>query len=371
MNAPRQGAVEAGRIVDVEATLLSFAVDPPFRAAVGVFPSVEIVLTELRTAGGVHGVGYAFAFRRDDAVALAGLVRSLGARLAGRDAVAVAANWQWMWREVAFLGQTGAASGAIAALDLCGWDVLGKCAGLPLHRLLGGARESIPSYGSGGSLALATHDLVREMEGFVAAGHRAVKLKLGHGRSADLARITAVRHALGSETRLIVDGNQQWDAKAARAMADALAPFEPWWLEEPIPAADLEGYAELRAASRVPIATGETNFGAREFDRLLARRGADILMPNLQRVGGITPWLGIAAAAALRDVPIASHVFAEVNAHLLCAIPNGLTLEMVPWWPRLFVETLTVEDGMVRPPQGAGLGLTPDRDLVARHRARD
>ena len=167
--------------------------------------------------------------------------------------------------------------------------------------------------------------------------------------------------------RVIVDANQQWTAKQTVAMADALAEHDPWWLEEPVPAASLEACAEARVGSRVAIATGETNFGARDFDRMLALRAADIYMPNLQRVGGITPWRTIAAACELRDVPVASHVSAEVNVHLLCAIPNGLTLEVVPWWPRLFVESLRVEDGAIRPPDGPGLGLTLDPDVLARH----
>jgi L-alanine-DL-glutamate epimerase-like enolase superfamily enzyme len=368
LSAPTAPPPGNERIIEVAPTLLSFPVDPPFRAAVGVFPTVEVVLTEVRTAGGVLGVGYAFAFRREDAVALAGLARDLGTRLLGCDALAVKANWLYMWRTVAFLGQAGAASAAIAAIDIALWDILGKRAGLPLYRLLGAARESIPTYGSGGSLAVDTAELVREMESFIAAGHRAVKLKLGRGRGADIERVGAVRHALGDAARIIVDGNQQWTGKEALAMADALAPLEPWWLEEPMLATNMEAYADVRAASRVPIATGETNFGARDFDRLLELRGADILMPNLQRVGGITPWCTIAAASALRDVPIASHVFTEINAHLLCAIPNALVLEMVPWWPRLFVERLTIEDGCVRPPQDAGLGLTLDPGVLAKHR---
>jgi L-alanine-DL-glutamate epimerase-like enolase superfamily enzyme len=354
-------------IVAIVSTLLSFPLNPPFRAAIRVFPTVEIALARVRTASGAEGVGYAFAFDRDDAATLASLIANLGTQLVGSNALAPVANWRRLWQSLTFLGQSGAGSSAMAAIDIALWDILGKVAGLPLYRLLGAARESIPSYGSGGSLAQDTAALVAEMEGYVAAGHRAVKFKLGHGKSRDVERLAAVRSAVGNEVRIIVDGNQQWTGKEALAMADALAPYEPWWLEEPIAASNLTAYAELRAASRIPIATGETNFGAGEFDRMLALRAADIVMPNLQRVGGITPWRSIAAACDLRDVPIASHVYAEFNVHLLCSIPNALTLEMVPWWPRLFVETLAIDDGMVRPPQGPGLGLTLDTTQVERH----
>lgn len=355
-------------IVDVAAMLLSFPLDPPFRAAVRSFPAVDVVLMQLRTAGGLEGLGYAFAFNREDAVALLHYATSLAPRLVGRNALDVVANWHHLHDGLAFVGAAGAATGALAAMDIASWDILGRAAGLPLYRLLGAARESIATYGSGGSLALDTAALVAEMEGHVAAGHRAVKFKLGHGRGADVARLAAVRASVGDGVRIIVDGNQQWQPKDALAMAEALAPHSPWWLEEPLPAAWCEAYAELRRASPVPIATGETNYGAAELGRLVHERGADILMPNLQRAGGITPWRTIAAACELARIPVASHVYAEVSAHLLCAIPNGLVLEMVPWWPRLFVETLAVNDGVALPPQGPGLGLSLDPDAIARHR---
>jgi L-alanine-DL-glutamate epimerase-like enolase superfamily enzyme len=355
-------------IRSVEVDVLSFALDPPFRAAIRTFPSVEIVLARVGTDAGLEGHGHAFAFGRDDAATLAGLTAALGARLEGRDARGVEANWRAMWDALVFLGQSGAGLAAMAAIDLALWDILGKASGQPLHRLLGGARTAIPVYGSGGSLALSTAELAAEVAGHAEAGHRAVKIKLGHGREGDRARLAAVRDAVGPHVRIIADANQQWTPKQAVASAAALADFDLWWLEEPVPAARIEDCAVVRAAVPMAIATGETNFGAAEFERMLALGAADILMPNLQRLGGITPWRKVAAAAELRGIPVASHVFPGINAHLMCAVPNGLTLEIVPWWPHPFEEPLRIEDGHAAPPEGPGLGLTPDRAMIARHR---
>lgn len=365
---PIHSTGNAPRVRSVEVDVLSFPLDRPFRAAIRIFPSVEIVLVRIGTDAGLTGCGQAFAFGRDDAAAVAGLVASLGARLDGLDARAVEAAWRTMGDALVFLGRSGAGLAAMAAIDVALWDILGKASGQPLHRLLGGARASVPVYGSGGSLALSTGELAAEAAGHAAAGYPAVKIKLGHGLAGDRERLAAVRDAVGSEMRIIADANQQWTPKQAVAAAAALADLGLWWLEEPVPAARIEASAAVRAAAPMEIATGETNFGAEEFDRMLALGAADILMPNLQRLGGITPWRKVAAAAELRGIPIASHVFAGINAHLMCAVPNGLTLEIVPWWPHPFQEPLRIEGGLATPPEGPGLGLTPDPAAIARHR---
>jgi L-alanine-DL-glutamate epimerase-like enolase superfamily enzyme len=364
--AETQATVEL-RVDSVDVAVLSFPLAKPFRAAVRIIPTVDLVLAQVR-AGGIEGVGYAFAFGRDEAVALAGLVRLLGPRLVGADALAVEAAWAMLWRSLALLGQAGAGVSALAALDIALWDIRGKALNAPLHRLLGGARARIPTYGSGGSLDADTAELAAEMGGYAAAGFPAVKLKLGHGLAGDRARLAAVRRAVGDGVRVIVDGNQQWTAKQAIGHARALADLDIWWLEEPVPAVRIADCAAVRAAVPMAVATGETNFTPAECRALIDAGAADILMPNLQRVGGITPWRKVAAAAELADLAIASHVYAEINVHLMCAVPNALTLEVVPWWPRMFHETLDLVDGHAVPPDRPGLGVTVDPAVVAAHR---
>ena len=171
---------------------------------------------------GSPGVGYAFAFGKEEATALAAMVRLLAPRLVGSDALAIEAAWAGLWRSLALLGQAGAGVSALAALDIALWDLKGKALNLPLHRLLGGARTRIPTYGSGGSLDNDARALAAEMAGYAAAGHPAVKLKLGHGLAGDRARLAEVRRAVGDAVQVIVDGNQQWTAKQAIAHARGL-----------------------------------------------------------------------------------------------------------------------------------------------------
>jgi L-alanine-DL-glutamate epimerase-like enolase superfamily enzyme len=353
-------------VARIDIDVLSFPLDPPFRAAVRLIPSVDCVLCRVATRDGIEGTGYAFAFGTDEARALAALARLLGDRLVGQDALATDAAWTRLWTSIALLGQPGAGVTALSALDMALWDIKGRALGIPLFRLLGAARSSVPTYGSGGSLGAEREALLREMEGYRDAGHGAVKMKLG--RPDDIERVRAVREALGEGTRIIVDATQHWTPKPALAMARALEPFGIWWLEEPVPAPRIDWCAQVCAASPIPIATGETNFTTDDFRRILDERAADILMPNLQRVGGITPWLKVAAAAAVAGIPVASHVSAEINSHLLCAIPNGLVLECVPWWPRLFSQPLELRDGHAFPPERPGFGFDLDPDVLARHR---
>lgn len=359
--ALRQDAVKRVRI-----DVLSFPQDPPFRAAVRLIPTVDCVICRVTTRDGIEGFGYAFAFGTDEAQALAALMRLLGERLKGRDAMASEAAYSHLWTSLELLGQPGAGVTALSALDIALWDIKGRTLGMPLFRLLGASRDSVETYGSGGSLGADTAALVREVEGYAAAGHTAVKIKLG--RSDDLERVQAVRTALGPSVRIIVDATQHYTPKEAIATARALERYGIWWLEEPVPARRIEWCAEVRAASPIPIATGETNFTTDDFRRLIGARGADILMPNLQRVGGITPWLRVAAAAAMEGLPVASHVSAEINVHLMCAIPNALTLECVPWWPRLFVQDLALREGRAIPPEGPGFGFDLDPDVIKSRR---
>lgn len=355
------------RIEHIELTRLAFPLKRPFRAAIRLIDSVDILLVRV-SAGGLVGHGYGFAFGAADLAPVLATARGLAPVLQDQDAARIEQHWQAMHRALALAGAGGPALAALSAFDIALWDLLGKTAGLPLVELLGAARERIPVYGSGGSLQLGTQDLVEEALQFAATGYRAFKFKAGHGVDADAARLAALRQALGADFQLIVDGNQQWSVKEALRAAQAFAPHGVRWLEEPVAAHDIEGCAAVRASAPMDIATGETNFGVHDGARLLRQQATDILMPNLQRVGGITGWRKLAAMAELHGIPVASHVYAEIGVHLMCAVPNGLTLEVLPWWPKLFKESLAVHDGHATPPRGPGLGVTLDPAVLAAHR---
>ena len=367
MPAPRGAAL---RIASVDAVPLRFPLVPAFRAAVRTIDSVDLVLVRVRDDAGLQGTGLAFAFGADDARPILELARSLGATRVGAPAIGVEAHVAAMRGALSLLGAGGPAIAAMGAIDLAMWDLAGRRAGLPLWRLLGGARDRVPAYGSGGSLALSTDALVAETQGFVRAGFRAVKIKAGLGADADAARLSALRAAFGPSLRIAIDANQQFSPKAAIRWARAIERFDPWWIEEPVRADDAAGHAAVRAAIAADVATGETLFGTADAARMIAAGGADVLMPNLQRVGGLTAWRTIAAAAELAGLRMAAHVHPEYQVHLMCAVPNAVALECWPGWPWLWQERLAPgAGGCIAPPDGPGRGLTPGGGPVAAHRA--
>jgi L-alanine-DL-glutamate epimerase-like enolase superfamily enzyme len=359
----------AVRIAAIDATPLRFALDPPFTAAVRVIDSVDLVLVRVRDTDGRQGIGTAFAFGSDDARPILEIARALGATRVGAAAVGVEAHASAMRASLALAGAGGPAIAALGAIDLALWDLTARRAGLPLWRLLGGARERVASYGSGGSLGLSIDGLLEETRRFVEAGHRAVKIKAGHGAVEDARRLAALRDAFGSALRIAVDANQQFTPKAAIRWARALEPWDPWWIEEPVRADDVTGHAEVRAAVSADLASGETLYGTADAARMIAARAVDVLMPNLQRVGGLTAWRKLAASAELAGIAMAAHVHPEVQVHLMCAVPGAVALECWPGWPWLWQESIAIADGFATPPDAPGLGFTLDEDRVRAHRA--
>ena len=359
--------VSPARIETFELTALSFPLNPPFRAAIRLIDTVDILLIRLRAGNGLMGCGYAFAFGPADLAPVLAGAKGLCSLLVGEDANKIERLWARMTRALALVGASGPMLAALSAIDIALWDLAGQACGRPVADMLGGARDAIPVYGSNGSLQLTVDELVTEASGFAQLGYPAYKFKIGTSLARDVDRVRAVREAVGPSFKLMADGTQQWSPKEAIRVAQALAPYDLWWLEEPVNAQDIEGCAEVRRAVPMNIATGETNFGVTESARLLQLGAADVLMPNLQRVGGITGWRKIAAMAEMHRIPMASHVYGEIGVHLMCGVPNALTLEVVPWWPKLFKESLAIKDGMASPPSRPGLGLTLDEALVEAH----
>ncbi len=362
------GSSEPVRIESFELTILSFPLNPPFRAAIRLIDTVDILLVQIRAGDGLTAHGYAFAFGAADLAPVLASAKGLTALLVGEDARKIERHWATMLRSLALVGASGATLAALSAIDIALWDLAGQSCGRSVADLLGGARDAIPVYGSNGSLQLDVNELVAEAVGFAQLGYPAYKFKVGASPARDLERVRAVRDAVGPSFKLIADATQQWSPKEAIRMAHALAAHDLWWLEEPVNAQDIDGCAEVRRAAPMNIATGETNFGVAESARLLRQHAADVLMPNLQRVGGITGWRKVAAMAELHGISMASHVYGEIGVHLMCGVPNALTLEVVPWWPKLFIETLNIEGGMGSAPARPGLGLTLDQAFVQAHR---
>jgi L-alanine-DL-glutamate epimerase-like enolase superfamily enzyme len=318
------------------------------------------VLAEIVTQGGARGISYAFAFSARDAAMIEACLTSVTDLAIDQDVIATEALWTKLWRSLAFVGRGGPALAALSLIDMAAWDAKARLASLSLHDLIGAAQPAIDAYGSSGSLALTPSELAAEMEGLVTSGYRAVKLKLDASPYVNVDRLREVRRVIGPDVTVFADGNQQWSEGEAVQAAICIECFHLGWLEEPVAADAVGALASVRRRISTPIATGETNFGPYDFQRMIASGAADILMPNLQRVGGITAWLRIAKAAELAGLRMASHVSHHFCLPLVAAIPNGMMLECVPWWPNPFEQDLSLVDGKVMPFEAPGFGLTWD-----------
>jgi L-alanine-DL-glutamate epimerase-like enolase superfamily enzyme len=249
---------------------------------------------------------------------------------------------------------------AIAAFDVALWDLKAKRAGLPLAKLLGAYRDGVRCYNtSGGFLSVAAEEAVANAQAALARGVGGIKLKVGHpDASVDLKRVELARQVLGDVVPLMVDANQQWDRPTALRMGRRLEPYNLVWIEEPLDAHDAEGHAELARQLDTPVATGEMLTSVAEHWRLLEAGAVDILQPDAPRVGGITPFMKVAALADHIGVPIAPHFAMELHLHLAAAQPRETWVEHFDWLEPLFNERLELRDGRMLVPQRPGLGLT-------------
>jgi L-alanine-DL-glutamate epimerase-like enolase superfamily enzyme len=246
----------------------------------------------------------------------------------GRDPALVRGIHEDLLRETEYHGSEGLVMFGIAALDTALWDILGRAAGWPVHRLLGACRDRIPAYAMVGWMNYDDSEVQAVCVRALEAGFRAVKMKVGYPTlEEDARRVEVVRSAIGRETVLMVDANQSLTTAEAIRRGRVFQEMGCHWFEEPLPAQDFEGYAELAAALDIPIATGENLYGRRPFARLIARKGVDVVQGDLRRGGGPTEILAIGALADGFGLPYASHGGGPVNLNLLATMPNAAWLE--------------------------------------------
>ncbi len=346
------------KVTDIVIHRLSIPLPRPVRTARHDHAHADTVAVEMRTDAGLVGAGYCFAFGARRARALAELVEDLAEIYRGKTPAPQARHAE-AWRALNFVGHAGLSLMALTPLDTACWDLAARAAGLPLFRFLGGDRARVPTYASSGLwLDYGTDALLREAEAFRAAGHRAMKMRVGRpDPEEDVERVRLVRDALGGDAALLADVNQGWDEPTALRIGRRLEAYGLYWLEEPLPYDDLAGCARVAAALDLRIATGETDYGSAGMKRHLEARAADVLMPDLQRMGGPTEFLRAAALCHAWQQPVSSHLFTETSAHLLAAAPNALILEHMGWWEPLFSEPLRIEGGCLVLGETPGLGV--------------
>jgi len=319
--------------------------------------AVEVVAVDLVARDGATGTGFTYCLRGGGAVVLAAARDLLAKTIIGQSAEAPAALWRRMAATLNRLGR-GAHYLAIAAIDLAVWDLHAKQRGLPLGIALGGAPGSFPVYGSGGYTPnQSPEDAARQAKLHVEAGFKAVKLRLAGDRG-DIARLRAVRDALPAPIDLMADANEKCDLARAQWLAGLCADVGALWLEEPLPAGQVEAHLALARTSPVTIASGEHWQGAAEARPFIAAGACAVVQPDLAAMGGITECLRVAQLAEQFGVSVAPHFLPALFVHLAAAAPNVTWLEDFPLLEPLFDSAARVDKtGRMALPAAPGHGL--------------
>ena len=324
-------------------------------------PMTEIVIlfAEIETTNGHKGLGFSYSKRAGGPGQFAH-AKEIAPALIGEDPSDISRLWDKLCWAGASVGRSGLSTQAIGAFDVALWDMKAKRAGLSLAKLIGTHRESVRCYNtSGGFLHTPIDQLMVNASASIARGIGGIKLKVGQPDGAlDIARVTAVRKHLGDAVPIMVDANQQWDRPTAQRMCRIFEQFNLVWIEEPLDAYDHEGHAALALQFDTPIATGEMLTSAAEHGDLIRHRAADYLMPDAPRVGGITPFLKIAAQADNAGLMLGPHFAMELHVHLAAAYPREPWVEHFEWLEPLFNERIEIKDGRMLVPTRPGLGLS-------------
>src|SRR5215210_1481330 len=387
------------RIVTVTTYAVSYPLDAPLSDSIHYMPARTALLLEVGTEDGKVGIGESAIYGGPPSVVETMIHDELAPRILGQEAT----RPEWLWQVLAGRshqhGDGGVLPAAISGLDIALWDLMSQVAGLPLCRLLGGYREEVPAYASAGFYAEGkeAEGLAEEARGYVEAGFRHVKIKVGRTTDTpmnplahmeapgfavvsfaeDMRRVGAVRKAIGEDVRLMVDANNAWTKPVALEAGREFDRLGVHWFEEPVATEDRAGSAALAGALDVPIAGYETRTGLAGFRDLIAERAVDIVQPDVIWSGGITVCRRIAALAAAASMPCVPHVFSTAvslaaTLHFIASLPNSYLLEFDQnpnaLRTELLEEPITPDErGIVSVPNRPGLGVRLDRETLRRY----
>jgi mandelate racemase len=324
----------------------------PLATGSGKLTEAALLLIDLQTDQGIVGRSYLFGLGRHNLPPLAKLVEAMNDMVKG-DELAPFELERKLRARYTLLGVHNIVLFAMAGLDMAAWDALAQSVRQPLVRLLGGVPKPVPAYNSKGLGILSLKELEREAAELVQEGFRAVKLRLGRPEAQDdLAALRVVKQAIGPQVTLMVDFNQALtvdEALRRGRMIDEEGGV--LWIEEPVRADDFAGCARVAREVATPIQIGENFMGPEQMAQALAAGACDYVMPDAQRIGGVTGWMRAAALALGAGAEMSSHLFPEVSAHLLAATPGCHWLEFVDWADPILQEPLAVKEGFVSVPE--------------------
>jgi len=332
----------------------------------------EILVLEVETHGGIVGMGYLLLFRPGMRTIAACLDECIIPRVIGKDADAVEAIWQDLWRATMTYGRGGIATMAMSALDIALWDALGKRAKLPLHRLWGHYRSELPAYGSGCFRGSGGDGMIAKALHYKERGYKAIKMQVAHVGSlaADFTNVRRMREALGGDIAIMIDVNMGWTADVAIQMGRKFQDYDVYWLEEPVVADDFAGYFRIADTLDLRIVGGETHFTRFDLKPFFENPKLPILQPDPMR-GGLTELRKIATLADTWGMRLAPHLFPELNVQLLASIPNGIWIEDMGLADDLWVDPVPVKSGTITAPERPGHGLAFKPEILRECAVKD
>jgi L-alanine-DL-glutamate epimerase-like enolase superfamily enzyme len=382
------------KIAGIQVHRVSAPLSRPFWMSLEPYTAASELIVQVMTDEGITGIGEIHGRPMEQIATI--VSETFAPLLIGQDPMDHERHWSAMFafthsRTGADLSRSegqphfGAGSkpqimAAIAGIDIALWDLKCKQCGLSVSKLLGASRSTVECYASGGYYGpageAAIEELAAEMQGYVQLGFPAVKMKVG-GLSIDedVRRVAAVREAIGSGIRLMLDANLAYDVPAAIAAARAFEPFDIAWFEEPVHWYDsVWGLAQVAAATAIPIASGESELHRWGCRDLILHGGIRVMQFDATRAGGVTEWLRVAAYAASHGVVMAPHHDPQVHGHLIAAVPNGHVQEVFPnpvrdpLWAELFDGKPEIIDGILHVPDRPGFGFEVNEAALARYR---
>ncbi len=364
------------KITSVDTKLYRVPPSSPWRDAAVAVSALEFLIVRIRTDEDTDGCGISYTTGAGGSAVRAMIKDECAPAVIGLDPTEYERIWHRLWKLLHRSGSGGINTLAMAAVDIGIWDLLAKSINLPLYRVLGAGTDSVKVYGSGIDLAMDCSELRDHLNGYLERNYSAVKIKVGRPTlREDLERISLARDLIGPDRLLLLDANQSFRLDEAIHRLLAFESFQPYWIEEPLAPEDIEGHAHLRRVTHVPVAVGESLYTKHQFLDYLKHEAADILQPDVARVGGVTEWLKIAHLCEAWGRPVAPHYISELSIHLVCGVSNGIILEDVTGGSfaelGMVASPLTVVNGMDHPSQSvAGHGIHFNTDAIAQYEVR-
>ena len=335
-------------------------------ARIATITEWPIILIDLTTEEGIVGRSYLEPYTAKTMKYLIPALHDFGEMLKGRP-VAPFDLYDLARKSLHFVGYQGLSMIAVAGLDMAAWDALAKAAGIPLCVLLGGSVGPVKAYNSNGLWLKEPAAVAAEASELRDEGEfTGLKLRLGRDRiHDDLATLEAVRNAVGDDMHLMVDFNQGLNLAEALQRCHMIDDLGLAWIEEPIVYDNLDGYAQLAAELKTAIQIGENFYGPRDLHNALQRKACDFVMPDFMRIGGVTGWMRAAAIAGAAGVPMSTHLYPEVAAHVMRVTETAHWLEWQDWADPILQGPYKMKGGMLHIPDVPGIGLVWNEDVVA------